>query len=86
MNMKVYLKTEYDKKQIGFSSNNDDLLDVIKRINPKRLNKENLIGDYLVEITSTTFSSYNFIIILIIKLIKKMIILKKMNLMMMMLV
>ena len=56
--MKVYLKTEYDKKQIGFSSNNDYIPDVV-RITPKRLNKENLIGDYLVEVTSTTFSSYH---------------------------
>ena len=56
--MKVFMKTEYDKKQIGASSNNDYIPDVV-RLTPKKLNRENLIGDYLVEITATTFSSYN---------------------------
>ncbi len=44
-------------KKIGMSINKDYLPDVV-RITPKRLNKENLIGSYIVKVTADTFSSY----------------------------
>ena len=57
--MKVFINDENDnKKQIGSSANSDYIPDVV-RITSKRLKKENLLGDYFVQITSTTFSSYN---------------------------
>ena len=44
-------------KKIGMSINKDYLPDVV-RITPKRLNKENLIGSYIIKVTADTFSSY----------------------------
>ena len=49
---------EYDFKIIGVSFNKDYLPDVI-RITPKKINKDNLKGLYIVGVSAVTFSSYN---------------------------
>ena len=45
-------------KLISISYHNDYIPDVI-RITPKRLNQENIVGDYIVKISATCYSNYN---------------------------
>ena len=47
-----------DGQLVSFSYHDDYIPDVI-RITPKRINRENIVGDYTVKISATCYSNYN---------------------------